>query len=87
MNINLHIERLILDGLPIDGGDGGSLRIAMETELTRLLTQTGGTPSWQTGTALPSIRADAVQLTAQNSPSQLGREIAWSVHNGIRKIV
>jgi hypothetical protein len=87
MNINLHIERLILDRLPIDGGDGGSLRIAMETELTRLFTQSGGTPSWQTGTALPSLRADAIQLTAQNSPSQLGRQIAGSIHNGIRKIV
>ena len=87
MNINLHIERLILDGLPIEGGDGGSLRIAMETELTRLLTQSGDTPSLQTGTALPSVRADAIQLAAQNSPAQLGRQIAGSVHNGISKIV
>jgi hypothetical protein len=87
MNINLHIERLILDGLPLDRGDGGSLRIAMETELTRLFTQRGGAPSWQTGTALPSMRADAIQLTSQHSPAQLGRQIAASVHNGISKIV
>jgi hypothetical protein len=87
MNINLHIERLILDGLPINSGDGGALRIAMETELTRLFTQNGGTPSLQTGTALPTMRAESIQLTAQNSPAQLGLQIAESVHNGIRKIV
>ena len=87
MNINLHIERLILDGLPIEGVDGGSLRIAIEGELTRLLTQSGGTPSLQTGTSLPSVRGDSIQLVAQSSPAQLGRQIAGSVHNGINKIV
>jgi hypothetical protein len=87
MNINLHIERLILDGLPIEGRDGEFLQIAIEGELTRLLTQSGGTPSLQTGTSLPSLRGDSIQLTAGNSPAQLGRQIAGSVHNGISKIV
>ena len=87
MNINLHIERLILDGLPIEGVDRRSLRLAMETELARLLTQGGVTRSLQTGTALPSVRADSIQLTAQNSPAQLGRQIAGSVHSGINRIV
>lgn len=86
MNINLHIERLILDGLPIEGGDGGALQIAIETELTRLLTHSGITPNLQMGTALPSIRADSIQLTAQSNVAQLGRQIAGSVHNGIGKI-
>lgn len=87
MNINLNIERLILDGLPIEGGDSASLRLAIETELTRLFMQSGIAPSLQTGTALPSLRADAIQLSAQNSPAQLGRQIAGSVHHGISKII
>jgi hypothetical protein len=87
MNVNLHIERLILDGLPIEGRDGRSLQLAIEGELTRLLTQSGGTPSLQPGTALPSVRADSIQLPAQSSPAELGRQIAGSVHSGMSKIV
>jgi hypothetical protein len=87
MNINLHIERLVLDGLPIEARDGPAVRMAIETELTRLLTQNGGTPGLQTGTALPSVRADSIQLTALHSLAQLGQQIAGSVHNGISRIV
>ena len=37
MNINLHIERLILDGLPITRQQGPHVQAAVEAELTRLL--------------------------------------------------
>ena len=40
-NIHLHIERLVLDGLPIDRGQGPHVQAAVEAELTRLLTENG----------------------------------------------
>ena len=41
MNINVSIERLVLDGLPVSSAQGSLLGAAVETELARLLA-TGG---------------------------------------------
>lgn len=85
MNINLHIERLILDGLPITHSQGPLLQAAVETELTRLLTENGLAANLQTGIAMPSVRANGIQLTSSNSPTQMGMQIAASVYSGIMK--
>lgn len=85
MNVNLHIERLILDGLPVEAGQGALLQAAIEAELTRLLSESGVAPSLQAGGAMPSVRADAIQLAAESNPAQLGRQIANSVHGSISK--
>ena len=37
MRINVHIERLILDGLPVTSLQGPEVGAAVETELARLL--------------------------------------------------
>jgi hypothetical protein len=87
MNINLHIERLILDGLPLEAADGAALRAALETELARLLTENDLAARWQSGAATPGIRADAIQLMTKSSPAQLGRQIAGSIYGGIGKTV
>ena len=85
MNINLHIERLILDGLPLGAGQGPLVQAVVESELARLLTQGGIAPSLQSGGAVPSVRADAMQLTAQSTPAQMGQQIAYSVYTGMGK--
>ena len=41
MNIRLHIERLILDGLPVNSVQSPQVKAAVEAELTRLLTADG----------------------------------------------
>jgi len=86
MNINVHIERLILDGLPIEVGQGALVQAAVEAELARLLAEGSIAPGPQSGGALPSIRADAIQLMAQSSPAQMGQQIAQSVHEAIGKV-
>jgi len=85
MNINLHIERLILDGLPFEARHRAMLQTEIETELVRLLTQNNVAANWQSGGAVPSVRADAIQLTTQSSPAQLGRQIAGSIYGSIDK--
>ncbi|MDO9236680.1 MAG: hypothetical protein Q7U28_11715 [Aquabacterium sp.] len=82
MNINLHIERLVLDGVNIAPGQRHLLRASVETELTRLLTDGGLAPGLVQGVALPRLSASAMQLTG-NNPAQLGRQIAQSVYGGI----
>ncbi len=83
MNIEVHIERLILDGLPIERSQGPYLQAAVEAELTRLLAENGLAAHLQTGGALPSVRADAMQFKPGNTQAQWGQQIARSVYSGI----
>lgn len=84
MNVNLHIERLILDGLPIESRHGSTLQASIETELGRLLAQGDLTSNWKGG-AVPTLRADAIQLASPSTPVQLGRQIAGSIYGSIGK--
>ena len=83
MNINFHIERLILDGLSITRSQGPFVQAAVETELSRLLTERGLASSLQSGGAMPSVRAGGIQLTTESNPTQLGQQIAQAVYGGI----
>jgi hypothetical protein len=72
-------------GLPIGAGQGALVEAAVEAELARLLVQSGITPSLQSDSAVPSVRVDAIQLTAQSTPAQMGRQITHSVYAGMGK--
>ena len=85
-NIHLHIERLILDGLPIERAQGPHVQAAVEAELARLLTENGLGTSSEIGGAVPNVRADAIQLTSGSSPAEMGIQIAQSVYSGIGNI-
>lgn len=83
MNINLHIERLLLDGVHIAPNQRHLLQASIEAELTRLLTQGGVAASMNQGLAVPKISAANLQLTSRTNPTQLGQQIAASVYSGI----
>ena len=83
MNINLHIDRLILEGLAIEPGQKRSVQTALQAELTELLAASGISPTLAGGGALPETRVPAVHLVDQHSPTQLGTQIARSVHQGL----
>ena len=82
MNINVSIERLVLDGLPVTSAQGSLLGAAVETELVRLLATGGLEMGLQSGGAWPSLPVDVVLLTA-SKPAQLGQQIAQAVYGGI----
>lgn len=83
MRIELHIERLVLDGLPLTRADGALVQAAVEAELARLLAEGGLGPGLLAGVALPSLRVDAVQLAAGSSPAQIGQQIGRAVFGGL----
>ena len=85
MNIRIYIDRLVLDGLPIASHQGQQVQASVEAELSRLITENGLASSLQTGIAVPSVRAEAIQLAANNNPTQMGTQIAQSVYSGIGK--
>ena len=85
MNIRLHIEKLILDGLAMGAGDGAKVKVAVEAELSRLLAEGGLAPALQGAGALARIRANPVSIGKDTSPKALGEQIAYSVYGGIGK--
>ena len=82
MNINLHIERLVLDGVNVAPGQRHLLQSIVATELTRMLTDGGLSPSLAQSVALPRITADVIHMT-DNNPTHFGQQIAKSVYGGI----
>lgn len=82
MNINLHIERLVLDGVNLAPNQRHLLQASVETELTRLLTESGLAPSLAQGITLPRLSTSGIHIT-DNNPMQLGQQIAQSVYEGI----
>ena len=71
------MERLTLDGLPLENSDGPIVRTAIETELSRLLTEQGlGDVS---SGAVPNLSLAPIEL-AEIKPAQLGHKIAQSIY-------
>ena len=79
MNINLHIERLVLEGLPAGGAQGAMVQSAIETELAGLLAN--GDLGFWTSSAVASLPAQLIQLDRDPKPERLGRQIARAVHD------
>ena len=85
MNINLHIERLVLDGVALAPGQRNVLQAVVAAELMRRLSVGGLSPELTGGGGLPSVPANAIQLSSPFSPHDLGKRIASSVYSGICK--
>lgn len=82
MNIKLHIDRLVLDGLDFPPDQQQVLQTSVVNELTRLLSEGGVAPHLAGGVALDRLSAGDIQVT-DNRPAQLGRQIAQSVYGGM----
>jgi hypothetical protein len=83
MHINLHIDRVVLEGFDLGPQQRARLGAAIEAELARLLAAGGLAQGLAAGGALPSIRAGAFQLAPDGDPQRMGAQIAQSVYGGI----
>lgn len=83
MNVRLHIERLILDDLPIRGSQRALVQGAVEQELARLIEVNGVEPDTMAGGARASVPQAVMHMAEGASPVQLGRQIAHAVYQGI----
>lgn len=84
MWIELHIERLVLDGVALEGSrERALLQSSVESELTRLLTEGGLSHELSGGGAVPSVAAGNIQLPNGGDPRHLGSQIAQAVYDGI----
>lgn len=83
MNIHLHIDRIVLEGLPVRPNGRQQLGSAIEAELMRLLAENGLPPEWGAGGAVPMVRGGDLSLPVGNSSRELGAEIAHSIYGSI----
>ena len=81
-NVNLHIERLVLDGITLSVRERAVLGTAVSTELTRLISEGGLPANLPASGIVPSIPAGAIQLGGDNNPARLGQQIAQAVYGG-----
>ncbi|MGK7911156.1 MAG: hypothetical protein AB4050_06675 [Synechococcus sp.] len=83
MTINIHIERLVLDGVNISPSQRPFVKAAVEAELGRLLAEGGLATELLGGGAVPRVPGGRIELAPENNPSQLGQQIAQAVYGGI----
>ena len=84
MKIQIHIERLILEGIDVPPGQRPLLQTAVETELATLLRNGDLAPDLQSGGAYRARQGRPIHLQNTHPPT-LGRQIAAAVHGGIGK--
>src|SRR5215471_11387998 len=83
MKIKLHIERLVLDGLPVSRLHGPLVQAAVERELTRLLMHGGLSHELRRGGAIAAVRGESIRLARQNQAGALGEQIGRAVYGSI----
>ena len=83
MNITLHIERLVLDGIAVSHAQRPLLQAAVEAELARLLAEGGLASGLRDGVQVPALGAQAIQITQPGEPAVLGTQIAQSVYSSL----
>jgi hypothetical protein len=85
MTINVHIERLIVDGLSVKGGQGTQIQQAVERELAKLLAAGELQNTWQSGRNVHYLETAGIQVAQETKPTRLGEQIAGAVYGGLSK--
>lgn len=81
MKINVHIERLVLDGVPVDRPR--LLQRAVEQELTHRLIDGRLSPELRRGAAVPYVSGGAIEIEKGLPAAKLGSRVAGAVYRGI----
>jgi len=82
MNVRLHIDRLVLDGMLLSAADRPHLQAAIESELARLIAARGLSPELARGISVPVLRAPHV-ITRPEKAAQFGASIAGAVYGAV----
>ena len=82
MDLRVHIDRLVVDGMGIEPGSGPALGGAVQAELTRLLA--GALPAMlRAGATVPVLRAQAQPAGPDGRPVGLGAQVARAVYRSL----
>ena len=81
MKIKVHIERVVLDGVP--AAEPRLLRRALQKELTQKLTEGGLSQEFRHGGAVPFVGGGSIEIGKAHLASKLGTQVAGAVYRGI----
>ena len=85
MEIRVHIERLVIEGLPVPPGQRPLIRAALEAELADKLAASGPGPAMLADGTIPRLAAGTIHLGPQPGAAALGRQIAGAIHTGLAR--
>lgn len=81
MKLNLHIDRVIFDGLPLSSHEAHAVHAALSGELARMIANSGiMLPS---SAAIPMLAAGTMTTGAEITPCALGRDVAGALYRVI----
>jgi hypothetical protein len=83
MNLHVHIEHLVLHGLPVRSNQRQLLQAAVEMELARGLAAGDPSSIVLEGSALAKVATEPINLPSRPDPLTLGRRIAHAVQGGL----
>ena len=78
MKVELHIDELVLEGVP--GYQRQQIAGAIEQALTRLVAEQGLPPGWQDGLSLPALTE---QIRPGSRPEAIGQQVARAILGGM----
>ncbi|QDT90453.1 hypothetical protein [Gimesia algae] len=85
MKIHVTIERLILDGLPVNQDSAPLIKETVQAELSRLFTENSTSQNLTSGGAVSSLRTAPIHLDAHSSPDAVGKKIATAMHGDLSR--
>ena len=83
MNVNLHIERLVVEGRNWKPAQRAQFETAFTTELSRLLKSCGVAEDLAGGAAMPELPAAMAPIERDTSPLVAGARVARAVFQRI----
>lgn len=81
-SVNLHIERLVLEGLPLGAHEGPLVQAAIEVELGRLFGAGDFGREGARSSIVPMVRAEPMAVSATGREA-LGTQIGQAIYGGI----
>lgn len=85
MRVRLHIERVVIEGVPIGARDAALVQRALEHELARSLAADPPPRNRLVDGAVSDLSAPPLRLRNASSPGRLGRAIGRSISSAMRR--
>jgi hypothetical protein len=82
MSIRLHIEHLVLEGLPVDAAQEPVLRAALEAELARRLEERGVTGLGE-ARAVDVLRGTELRMPRDLPAGPCGRQLGAAIYGSL----
>jgi hypothetical protein len=77
MSVHVHIERLVIDGLPVTSLDAPAVQGAIERQAAEVIAARGLSPDLFGGATAP--RTESMRFAATDTPRAVGKGIADAV--------